>query len=99
MNERNDGGLEELLSRVLTAGSKVTMLLLAAGFAAALWSPESRPAALAIHVGLLALMATPVARVATSVLAFARAREWLMTSCTLIVLGLLFTSLLAALRG
>jgi uncharacterized membrane protein len=52
------------------------------------------PAAI-IQLGLLILIATPVARVAFSVFAFAEERDWLYVMVTLIVLGLLVYSLSA----
>jgi uncharacterized membrane protein len=45
-----------------------------------------------IQLGLLALIATPVARVVFSVWAFARQRDWTYVIITLIVLGVLFYS-------
>jgi uncharacterized membrane protein len=47
-----------------------------------------------IQFGLLLLIATPVARVAFSVFAFARQRDWTFVVVTLIVLGLLLYGLL-----
>jgi uncharacterized membrane protein len=47
-----------------------------------------------IQLGLLTLIATPIARVAFSVLAFFYQRDWKYVSFTLIVLGLLLYSLL-----
>lgn len=96
MSERAPADLDELLGRVLTIGSQLTMLLLAAGFTIAIWAPDSRLAALLIHLGLLALMVTPVARVATTVIAFGRARQWLLVTCTTLVLVLLLVSFLTA---
>ena len=52
------------------------------------------PAAI-IQLGLLLLIATPVARVAFSVFAFAEERDWMYVFVTLIVLGLLLYSLSA----
>ena len=49
-----------------------------------------------IQFGLLLLIATPVARVAFSVWAFTRARDWKYVVITLIVLGLLTYSLASA---
>jgi uncharacterized membrane protein len=49
-----------------------------------------------IQLGLLVLIATPVARVAFSVWAFARERDWVYVCVTLIVLGLLLFSLFGA---
>ena len=47
-----------------------------------------------IQLGLLILIATPVARVVFSVFAFLYQRDWTYVGVTLIVLGLLFYSLL-----
>lgn len=49
-----------------------------------------------VQLGLLVLIATPVARVAFSVWAFARQRDWMYVVVTLIVLGLLLFSLFGA---
>jgi uncharacterized membrane protein len=49
-----------------------------------------------IQLGLLLLIATPIARVAFSLLAFLYQRDWTYVIVTLIVLGLLFYSLLGA---
>lgn len=49
-----------------------------------------------IQLGLLVLIATPVARVAFSVWAFGRQRDWVYVCVTLIVLGLLLFSLFGA---
>jgi uncharacterized membrane protein len=46
-----------------------------------------------IQLGLLLLIATPIARVAFSVWAFAEERDWLYVTFTLIVLALLLFSL------
>lgn len=46
-----------------------------------------------IQLGLLLLIATPVARVAFSVAAFASERDWLYVTTTLVVLGILVYSL------
>jgi uncharacterized membrane protein len=46
-----------------------------------------------IQLGLLLLIATPVARVLFTVFAFARQRDWTYVVITLIVLGLLLYSL------
>jgi uncharacterized membrane protein len=46
-----------------------------------------------VQLGLLLLIATPVARVAFSVFAFARLRDWTYVALTLFVLGVLLFSL------
>ena len=49
-----------------------------------------------IQLGLLVLIATPVARVLFSVIGFARERDWTYVVLTLIVLGVLLYSLFFA---
>ena len=49
-----------------------------------------------IQLGLLLLIATPVARVAFSVVAYISERDWLYTIITLVVLGILLYSLTSA---
>jgi len=49
-----------------------------------------------IQFGLLLLIATPIARVAFSVIAYISERDWLYTAITLIVLGILLYSLTSA---
>jgi uncharacterized membrane protein len=49
-----------------------------------------------IQAGLLLLIATPVARVAFSVVAFVFERDWLFAAITLLVLGILVYSLTSA---
>lgn len=49
-----------------------------------------------IQLGLLILIATPVARVAFSVIAYISERDWLYTAITLIVLAILLYSLTSA---
>jgi uncharacterized membrane protein len=51
-----------------------------------------------IQLGLLLLVATPIARVAFSVFAFARQRDYTYVALTLVVLALLMYSLFCGLR-
>ncbi|MBA2683653.1 MAG: DUF1634 domain-containing protein [Gemmatimonadaceae bacterium] len=51
-------------------------------------------AASIIQLGVLLLIATPVARVFISVIGFARERDWMYVACSLIVFGLLCFSLI-----
>lgn len=46
-----------------------------------------------IQLGVLLLIATPIARVLISVIGFARERDWMYVACSLLVLLLLFYSL------
>jgi uncharacterized membrane protein len=52
-----------------------------------------------IQLGLLVLIATPVARVAYSVFAFLYQRDWLYVMVTVLVLGLLLYSLFGGYAG
>jgi uncharacterized membrane protein len=47
-----------------------------------------------IQLGLLVLIATPIARVAFSIVAFALERDWLYVGLTFVVFGVLLYSLL-----
>lgn len=49
-----------------------------------------------IQLGLLLLIATPIARVAFSVAGFASERDWLYVGITLVVLGVLIYSLVSS---
>jgi uncharacterized membrane protein len=49
-----------------------------------------------IQLGLLVLIATPIARVLFSVIGFARQRDWLYVAITLVVLALLTFSISGA---
>jgi uncharacterized membrane protein len=49
-----------------------------------------------IQFGLLLLIATPVARVAFSIAAFALEKDWMYTAITIVVLAVLLYSLLAS---
>ena len=88
---------EVLLGRVLTLGTRLSTALLALGLVGTLISRAGASALLS--AGLVVLMATPIARVAVSVLEFARSREWWFVLCTAFVLALLLGSLILAIRG
>ena len=88
--------IERLLGRVLTVGTWVSTMCLAAGLSLALLVPDARIASVLLTSGLLVLMATPVARVAVSVAEFARGREWWFVLYTVVVLVLLLGSIIVA---
>jgi uncharacterized membrane protein len=52
-----------------------------------------------VQLGLLLLLATPVARVALTIFAFVRQRDWLYAGIALFVLGVLVYSLASAAPG
>jgi uncharacterized membrane protein len=96
MSEPHDA--ERTLGHVLSIGTRASTALLAAGLVATLAGAGPASRAL-LGAGLLVLMGTPIARVAVSVLEFARGREWWFVLCTLFVLALLVGSLTFALHG
>lgn len=95
MNGSHD--VEIVLGRVLHIGTRISTVLLMAGLVVSLPSP--RGGHWLLSAGLLVLITTPIARVAVSLVEFARNREWWFVLCTAFVLTLLGGSLAVALRG
>jgi uncharacterized membrane protein len=91
--------LERWLGRILTAGVLASTGLLAIGLALELLGAEHDVATALMNAGLIALMATPVARVVTSVVEYALERDWLFLTLTSAVLVILFGSLVVSMRG
>ena len=91
--------LEHLLGIVLHAGAAASTALLSVGLLLLLAAPSQPWGAWTTTVGLLILIATPVARVVTSVAQYAAERDWLFVILTATVLVVLLGSLLVALRG
>jgi uncharacterized membrane protein len=83
------------LGRLLSLGMRVSTLMLAIGLVLALIR-GGVAAAWLLHAGLVVLLATPVTRVAVSVLTFASQREWRYVTLTTVVLLLLITGILVA---
>ena len=89
--------LERTIGLVLRAGVAVSsacfaigLLLTFVGFAPA--------ANFLLQLGIIVLLATPVARVVVSVVEYAQQRDWTFTALTVIVLVELTAGALAALR-
>lgn len=92
---------ERLLGGLLTAGVTVSALCLIAGLALTELSRlrgHGAPHAL-LHVGLIVLMATPIARVVVSLEEELRARNWFFASVTLAVVAVLSGTLMVAWRA
>jgi len=92
-------GLEVTLSRLLRIGVTISSLALGAGLAIALTLGTGAASTFLLTAGVLLLLATPIARVVVSSVAYARRRDWLFTALTLIVLAQLIASIAAALRA
>jgi uncharacterized membrane protein len=81
--------LEATLGRVLQAGVMSAAACLAAGLV--LWMAAGSGAASngVLTAGILVLMATPLLRVAVSLVAYARMRDWFFVTTTTLVFALL----------
>ncbi len=85
--------LEMTLARLLRIGSFVAAVLIAVGIAAMLLGRQSLASGL-ITAGLVALMATPVMRVATAGLIFVREKDWRFACFCLVVICALIAGML-----
>jgi uncharacterized membrane protein len=84
--------LERQLGRVLFAGVMSSAVCLGVGLL--LWTASGHPTAAnrVLTTGLVILMMTPIARVVTSLVVYARMRDWFFVATTIMV----FVVLLAA---
>ena len=94
--DRESRRLEMLLGHVLQIGSIVSTSLLAVGLALSLAAPGYGAAGRFLDLGLMTLMATPVARVIVSVVEYAHERDWTFVALTATVLLVLGGSLMIA---
>jgi len=92
-----DRELEQRIGRVLSVGVRASAVFLAIGLALSFTSAGASIAAWLMTAGLLILMATPVARVATSMVEYVRHRDWTFSLLTAIVLLELCAGVVAAL--
>jgi uncharacterized membrane protein len=113
--EETDRPLASRLSRLFIVGLSLAVALFATGVVLAAIKPDvsisassipGLPGALAalepggfFDLGLLVLVATPAARVATLMVAFARRGLWLFSGLSLVVLAVLALSAFLGLRG
>ena len=91
--------LEVTLGRVLGIGVTLSTIALAAGLVSALGVGENALTMTLLTAGGVLLIATPIARVVISCLAYLRRRDWTFVVLTLIVLGELIASIVAAIRS
>lgn len=82
-------GLEMTLGRLLQAGVTLSAVCLAAGLVALIAAGTSRFSGFALTLGLIVLMATPILRVAVSLVAYIRMRDWFFVTTTVMVFVLL----------
>jgi uncharacterized membrane protein len=111
----SDSRLASRLSRLLLVGLSLAVALFVTGVVLTVVKPEvpisassipGLPGALAtlepggfFDLGLLVLLATPAARVAALLVAFARRRLWFFSGASLVVLVILALSVFLGLRG
>jgi uncharacterized membrane protein len=91
--------LERILGRVLGVGVLVSSICLAAGLLMTLAGGGSVMARALLQAGIVVLLATPVVRVAVSSVGYARQRDWLFVTLTLVVFLELVATIVAALAS
>ena len=99
MNPPATDRLERWVGKILTAGVLASTGLLAAGLLLQLVGVGLGTAAALTNAGLIVLMATPVARVAVSVIEYSLERDWLFAMLTTTVLVILLGSLVVSMQG
>ena len=92
----SDAQLETRLGRILRFGVYVSSMFLAVGLAFSFTMFDAAGTWL-MTTGLVLLMATPVARVAASVIEYLKYRDWLFFALTAMVLLELCAGIVAAL--
>ena len=95
----DDRSLELAVGRVLRIGISASSICLGVGLILTLAGADGAIARMLLQIGLVALLATPAARVVVSVLEYLFERDWLFVLLTLIVLGELAASVVAAIYG
>lgn len=87
---------ERRLGLVLGLGVRASAVLLGAGLVLFLVGRTPATADVLLRAGLIVLMATPVARVALSVVEYARVRDWFFLATATAVLLVLLATIAAA---
>lgn len=90
--------LEQHVGRLFTLGVSISAVALASGLALFLFAPDTPATGRFLNAGLLILMATPMMRVALSVVEYIRMGDWFFASTTLAVLAELAVTVLSALK-
>ena len=89
--------LERIIGTVLRVGVTASSVCLAVGLGLSFIDPTGPVASLLLQVGILVLLATPIARVAASIVGYVAEKDWLFVTLTTIVLVELMASVAAAL--
>jgi uncharacterized membrane protein len=91
--------LEDHLGKLLVTGVTLSAITLAVGLGLYLAFPGNALAARLLTIGLFVLMGTPMLRVVVSFAEYVRMRDWFFMATTIIVLGVLATSVFVAFYG
>jgi|SRR5438034_7803489 len=89
--------LERSIRSVLRAGVNASSICLGLGLILSLTGGADAAANMLLQIGVLVLLATPVARVLVSIVEYAQQRDWKFTLLTLVVLVELLAGAVAAL--
>jgi uncharacterized membrane protein len=89
--------LERTIGLVLRVGVTASSIALASGLVLSFLGGPGPAAQLLLQIGILTLLATPVARVMVSIAEYVRERDWTFVTLTAIVLIELLASAVAAL--
>jgi uncharacterized membrane protein len=89
--------LERTIGLVLRVGVTASSIALASGLVLSFFGGPGPAAQLLLQIGILTLLATPVARVMVSIVEYVRERDWTFVALTAIVLIELLASAVAAL--
>ena len=90
--------LEQILGRVLGIGVAASSVCLGAGLLMTFAGGSTVIAGVLLTVGIVVLLATPVARVGVSTVGYASRRDWLFVALTLVVFAELLASIAAVLH-
>ena len=89
--------LERMVGTVLRAGVMVSTVCLSIGLLLSLATGGGVAAALLLNIGIVVLLATPLARVIVSTVQYVSQRDWPFAALTFVVLLELVASAVAAL--
>jgi len=92
-----EGRLERTIGRVLRTGVAISSVCLGIGLVLSALAMGGRATDILLDVGIIVLLATPVARVVVSIVEYISERDWAFVALTAIVLAELAASAVAAL--
>ena len=95
--EEADPRLERTVGTVLRVGVTASSVCLAVGLGLSIIDVTGPVASMLLQLGVLVLLATPIARVGASIVGYVAEGDWLFVTLTTIVLVELMASVVAAL--